>query len=266
MIVKKEIDIVFIALPIIKEKKIKELINGLSDSTVITYIVPDLFMSELLNTRWGYMGNLPILSIHDRPFTGIDGWLKRFEDLVLGSLILMLIAAPMCVIAIAIKLSSKGPVLFKQHRYGITGDEISVWKFRTMNVCENGDDIKQATKEDERVTRLGKFLRCYSLDELPQFINVLQGPMSIVGPRPHAVAHNELYRKEISGYMLRHAIKPGITGWAQINGWRGETDTLNKMEKRVEHDHWYIKNWSLWLDLRIIYLTTIYGFTSKQAY
>ncbi len=264
--INKEIDIVFIALPIMKEKKIKELLKGLSDSTVITYVVPDLFMSELLNTRWGYMGNLPVLSIHDRPFSDTDGWVKRFEDIVLGSLILTSIAIPMSAIAIAIKLGSKGPVIFKQHRYGVTGDEISVWKFRTMNVCENGDDIKQATKEDERITKLGKFLRRYSLDELPQFINVLYGSMSIVGPRPHAVVHNELYRKEIDGYMLRHSIKPGITGWAQINGWRGETDTMHKMEKRVEHDHWYIKNWSLWLDIKIIFMTIFYGFNSKQAY
>jgi len=260
------IDIVFVALPIIKEKEIKEIIAGLSDTTVVTYIVPDLFMSELLNTRWGYMGNLPLLSIHDRPFHGIDNWVKRFEDIIFGSLILMTIAIPMGAIALAIKLTSKGPVIFKQHRYGITGKEITVWKFRTMNVCENGDEIKQATKVDKRITKLGKFLRASSLDELPQFINVISGSMSIVGPRPHAVAHNELYRKEINGYMLRHSIKPGITGWAQINGWRGETDTLHKMEKRVEHDHWYIKNWTIWLDIKIIFRTVLYGFTGKQAY
>ncbi|NKB37188.1 MAG: undecaprenyl-phosphate glucose phosphotransferase [Gammaproteobacteria bacterium] len=262
----KEVDIIFIALPIIKEDKIKELVDGLSNSTVITYVVPDLFMSTLLNTRWGYMGNLPILSIHDRPFTGIDGWLKRLEDLVLGTLILTLITLPMLMIALAIKLTSKGPVIFQQQRYGISGEPISILKFRTMTVCENSEVIIQAKKDDDRVTWLGKRLRRYSLDELPQFINVIQGSMSIVGPRPHAVAHNELYRKEISGYMLRHSIKPGITGWAQINGWRGETDTLHKMEKRIEHDLWYIKNWSLPLDLRIIVLTIFYGFTSDQAY
>jgi len=261
-----EIDIIFIAVPIFRENEIKELIENLSDTTVITYIVPDLFISSLLNTRWGYMGNMPILSIHDRPFTGIDGWVKRIEDIILGSLILMLIAIPMIIIAIMIKLTSKGPAIFKQRRYGISGNEISVWKFRTMTVTEDGDEIKQATENDERVTRLGKFLRQYSLDELPQFINVLQGTMSIVGPRPHAVAHNELYRKEIEGYMLRHTIKPGITGWAQVNGWRGETDTLDKMENRVDCDLWYINNWGIMLDLKIISLTIINGFVGKNAY
>jgi putative colanic acid biosynthesis UDP-glucose lipid carrier transferase len=261
-----EIDIIFIALPIIREEEIKKIIVSLSDTTVITYIVPDLFISELLNTRWGYMGNIPILSIHDRPFTGIDGWVKRLEDIILGSLILMLIAIPMIIIAIAVKLTSKGPAIFKQRRYGIAGEEISVWKFRTMTVCEDGGEIIQAKENDVRVTTLGKYLRQYSLDELPQFINVLQGTMSIVGPRPHAVAHNELYRKEIDGYMLRHSIKPGITGWAQINGWRGETDTLDKMEGRVDHDLWYIRNWSLWLDIKTIFLTVLHGFVGKQAY
>ncbi len=261
-----EIDIIFIALPIIRDEEIKELIENLSDTTVITYIVPDLFISNLLNTRWGYMGNMPILSIYDRPFTGVDGWVKRMEDIVLGSLILLLITIPMLVIAITIKLTSQGPVIFKQRRYGISGNEIFVWKFRTMNVCEDGDDIKQAQENDERVTSLGKFLRKYSLDELPQFINVLQGTMSIVGPRPHAVAHNELYRKEIDGYMLRHSIKPGITGWAQVNGWRGETDTLDKMENRVKHDLWYIKNWSVILDLKIIALTMPNTLFEKNVY
>tara|TARA_R110000782_G_scaffold95970_2_gene180182 strand:+ start:814 stop:2220 length:1407 start_codon:yes stop_codon:yes gene_type:complete len=261
-----EIDIIFIALPIIREKEIKELITNLSDTTVITYIVPDLFISDLLNTRWGYMGNMPILSIHDRPFTGVDGWVKRMEDIILGSLILLLITIPMLFIAIAIKLTSKGTVFFKQRRYGISGKEISVWKFRTMTVMEDGDEIKQAKENDERVTGLGKVLRKYSLDELPQFINVLQGTMSIVGPRPHAVAHNEFYRKDIDGYMLRHSIKPGITGWAQVNGWRGETDTLDKMEARIDHDLWYIKNWSVRLDMKIIYKTIINGFINNLAY
>ena len=260
------IDIIFIALPIIREEEIKKMIASLSDTTVITYIVPDLFISDLLNTRWGYMGNMPILSIHDRPFTGVDGWVKRIEDIILGSLILLLITIPMIFIAVAIKLTSKGTVFFKQRRYGISGKEISVWKFRTMTVMEDGDEIKQAKENDERVTGLGKVLRKYSLDELPQFINVLQGTMSIVGPRPHAVAHNEFYRKDIDGYMLRHSIKPGITGWAQVNGWRGETDTLDKMEARIDHDLWYIKNWSVRLDMKIIYKTIINGFINNLAY
>jgi putative colanic acid biosynthesis UDP-glucose lipid carrier transferase len=165
-----------------------------------------------------------------------------------------------------VKVSSPGPVLFKQRRYGIDGKEISVWKFRTMRVCEDGDHVPQATKKDPRITPLGSFLRRTSLDELPQFVNVLMGRMSIVGPRPHAVAHNELYRGQVKGYMLRHKVRPGITGWAQINGWRGETDTLDKMVNRIEHDLWYIRNWSLWLDLKIIVLTAVRGLTGMNAY
>ena len=261
-----EIDIIFIALPMDNESTICSLIGELADTTAITYVIPDLFISGLLNTRWGYMGNIPFLSIHDRPFNDIDGWAKRVEDIVLGSLILVAIAIPMLIIGILIKLTSKGPVIFKQKRYGVSGDEIQVLKFRSMNVTEDGDVIKQAGKNDSRVTPLGKFLRKTSLDELPQFINVLQGTMSIVGPRPHAVAHNEQYRKEIFGYMLRHTIKPGISGWAQVNGYRGETDTLYKMQKRVEYDLNYIENWSLWLDLKIIFLTIFKGFINKNAY
>jgi putative colanic acid biosynthesis UDP-glucose lipid carrier transferase len=172
----------------------------------------------------------------------------------------------MIVIAIAIKLTSPGPVLFKQKRYGIKGEQIEVWKFRSMTVCENGDDIKQATVNDTRVTPLGAFLRRTSLDELPQFINVLQGSMSVVGPRPHAVAHNEYYRKQIQGYMLRHKVRPGITGLAQINGCRGETDTIDKMEARVHHDLEYLRQWSLWLDLKIVFITIFKGFVGKHVY
>jgi putative colanic acid biosynthesis UDP-glucose lipid carrier transferase len=192
--------------------------------------------------------------------------IKRTQDLILGSMILVVASIPMLAIALLIKLSSKGPVLFKQRRYGLGGEEIQVWKFRTMYVCEDGDDIKQAKRDDGRVTNIGRFLRRASLDELPQFFNVLGGSMSIVGPRPHAIAHNELYRSKIEGYMLRHLVKPGITGWAQVNGWRGETDTDEKMEKRVEADLEYVRNWSPWLDFKII-LKTIFGVLfNKNAY
>ena len=186
-----------------------------------------------------------MISILESPFLGIDGTVKRLEDIILGALILALITLPMIFIALAVKLTSRGPVFFKQRRYGLNGKQISVWKFRSMTVLEDGDTVTQATKGDARITSLGAFLRKTSLDELPQFINVLTGQMSIVGPRPHAVAHNEQYRQLIGDYMLRHKVKPGITGWAQINGWRGETDTLEKMEKRVEFDLYYIRNWSL---------------------
>ncbi|MGT9368971.1 sugar transferase, partial [Escherichia coli] len=162
--------------------------------------------------------------------------------------------------------TSKGPVIFRQVRYGMDGKPIKVWKFRSMTVMENDDKVIQATKNDIRVTKVGKFLRSTSLDELPQFFNVLFGQMSVVGPRPHAVSHNEQYRSLIQGYMLRHKVKPGITGLAQINGWRGETDTLEKMEKRIEYDLLYIRGWSIWLDLKIIFLTVFKGFINKSAY
>lgn len=191
---------------------------------------------------------------------------KRAEDIVLSSLILLLIALPLLAIAAAIKLTSAGPVLFRQRRYGLDGRSIMVWKFRSMSVQENADVVLQATRNDARVTPLGAFLRRTSLDELPQFFNVLHGDMSIVGPRPHAIAHNEQYRKQVSGYMLRHKVKPGITGWAQINGWRGETDTLDKMRMRVEFDLEYIEHWSIWLDLKIILLTLFKGFVNKNAF
>ena len=263
---KQSVDMVFIALPIQQAVKIQTLVKELADTTVQTYVVPDLFISHLLNTRWGYIGDVPILSVYDRPFSSLDGLIKRVEDIILSVIILCFIAIPMLIIAIIIKCTSSGPILFKQSRYGISGQKIEVWKFRSMSVCEDSDEIKQAQKNDVRITPFGVFLRKTSMDEFPQFINVLQGTMSIVGPRPHAVAHNELYRRQIPGYMLRHTIKPGITGWAQVNGWRGETETLDKMEGRVEHDLWYIKNWSLWLDLKIIILTIPSIFTGKQAY
>jgi len=172
----------------------------------------------------------------------------------------------MALIALGVKLSSQGPVFFRQRRYGLNGEEIRVLKFRTMTVTEDGPNVKQAVKGDQRITRFGGFLRRTSLDELPQFINVLSGEMSIVGPRPHAVAHNEMYRRMIHGYMLRHKVKPGITGWAQVNGYRGETDTLEKMVARVEHDLSYIRGWSLWLDLKIIFLTVFGRKVRENAY
>ncbi|ECZ3015487.1 exopolysaccharide biosynthesis polyprenyl glycosylphosphotransferase [Salmonella enterica subsp. enterica serovar Cerro] len=185
---------------------------------------------------------------------------------LLVALITLLISPVLCCIALAVKLSSPGPVIFRQTRYGMDGKPIKVWKFRSMKVMENDKVVTQATQNDPRVTRVGNFLRRTSLDELPQFINVLTGGMSIVGPRPHAVAHNEQYRQLIEGYMLRHKMKPGITGWAQINGWRGETDTLEKMEKRVEFDLEYIREWSIWFDIKIVFLTIFKGFVNKAAY
>ena len=264
--VSRKIDEVYIALPMRAEARIREIVNRLADSTASVYIVPDIFVLNILNARLVNMGGIPIVNVFESPFYGVAGWVKRLEDIVLGSLILLFTAIPMIFIAIGVKLSSRGPVIFKQRRYGLDGEEIVVWKFRTMTVCEDGGEIKQAQKSDPRITRFGAFLRRTSLDELPQFINVLQGRMSIVGPRPHAVAHNIYYRKLISGYMLRHKVKPGITGLAQINGWRGETDTVEKMEKRIESDLKYLRQWSLFLDLKIIVLTVVKGAWKVNAY
>ena len=172
----------------------------------------------------------------------------------------------MLVVALLIKLTSPGPVFFRQKRYGFAGDEIFIWKFRSMVCCDNGSEVLQATKGDARVTSIGRVLRKTSIDELPQLFNVFFGNMSLVGPRPHATAHNEHYRPLIDGYMLRHKVKPGITGWAQVNGLRGETDTIEKMENRVEHDLYYIDNWSLIFDIKIVFMTIIKGFTGNNAY
>jgi len=263
---KGHIDFVYLALPLRAEARVKDVLKKLADTTASVYIVPDIFTFELLNARLVEMNGIPTISVYEGPYYGINDWIKRLEDVTIGAGILLLVSPILLVIAAGVKLSSPGPVMFKQKRYGFNGEQILVWKFRTMTVCEDGPDIPQARKHDPRVTRLGQFLRKTSLDELPQFINVIQGRMSIVGPRPHAIAHNEYYRKLIPGYMLRHKVKPGITGWAQVNGWRGETETLEKMKKRVEFDLDYMRNWSLWLDIKIIFKTLRVGFRSKNAY
>lgn len=260
------VDCVYITLPMHAEKRILELVNALADTTASVYVVPDPFIFDMMHATWTEVMGHPVISIYESPFSGPNGVLKRIEDVVLALLILILILPLMLTLVALVKLTSPGPALFRQHRYGLNGEIVEVWKFRSMTVCDDGDVVVQACKGDSRLTRLGAFLRRTSLDELPQFINVLQGGMSIVGPRPHAVAHNEQYRRLIHGYMLRHKVKPGITGWAQINGWRGETDTLDKMKKRVEYDLYYMRNWSLWFDLRIVFLTVFKGFVGKHVY
>jgi putative colanic acid biosynthesis UDP-glucose lipid carrier transferase len=258
-----KLDAVYVALPLRAEERTAEILAALADTTVTVYLVADLLYYSLLRAQWGQVGGVPIVSLHDSPFLGLVGWMKRIEDLVLGSFIVLLTTIPMLCIAAAIKLKSPGPVFFRQWRYGLCGKQIRILKFRTMTVSEDGTDVVQATKDDPRVTKLGKFLRRTSLDEFPQFLQVLTGELSLVGPRPHAVAHNERYRAIIHGYMLRHMVKPGITGWAQVNGWRGETAEVGKMEERVRHDMEYIRNWNLLLDLKIIFLT-IFGAKKRQ--
>jgi putative colanic acid biosynthesis UDP-glucose lipid carrier transferase len=261
-----EFDVVYIALPLTAEKRITEILHLLGNTTVNVQIVPNLFMYSIMSASMAHVGEIQTISVYCNPMKGTYALIKRVEDVVLSTIILTLIAIPLVIIAIAVKSTSKGPVIFKQDRYGLNGKRIKVWKFRSMSVTENTDVITQATKNDVRITPLGAFLRRTSLDELPQFINVLQGRMSVVGPRPHAVAHNEQYRKAVDYYMLRHKIKPGITGWAQINGWRGETDTIDKMEMRIKYDLDYIRRWSLWLDFKIVFYTIFRSFTDKNAY
>ena len=261
-----DIEVLFIALPVSANDRIDVILKALGDSTVDVHLIPDIFTYNLLQSRMGTVGEIQTISVYESPMKGGSSLLKRVEDLVLASLILCIIAIPMLIIATAVKLTSKGPAIFKQNRYGMDGKKIKIWKFRSMTTQDNGDIVKQATKGDARITPLGAFLRRTSLDELPQFFNVLQGDMSVVGPRPHAVSHNELYRKKINYYMLRHKMKPGITGWAQISGWRGETDTDQKMEMRIKYDLHYIRNWSLWFDFKIVLLTIFRGFVGNNVY
>jgi len=260
------VQLVYLSLPMASQPRIKELLDSLKDTTASVYFVPDMFVTDLIQGRTDSVCGLPVISVCETPFRGPDGLTKRASDIVLASLILVLLAPLLLVLALAVKMGSPGPVIFRQRRYGLDGREIVVYKFRTMSVTEDGGHIQQARPDDARVTTVGAILRRTSLDELPQFLNVLQGRMSIVGPRPHAVAHNEFYRPLIKSYMIRHKVKPGITGWAQINGFRGETDSLDKMEGRVRCDLDYLRNWSLGLDLYIIFRTVRLIFKDGAAY
>ncbi|MDO8304891.1 undecaprenyl-phosphate glucose phosphotransferase [Herminiimonas sp.] len=263
---KHNINTIFISQPISAQPRIRKLLNELQDTTASIYFLPDIYVFDLIQARFDSVAGLPVVAICESPFTGINSLVKRSSDIVLASIIQLLLLPVMLGIALAIKATSPGPVIFRQRRYGLDGEEIMVYKFRSMTVCEDGARVVQATKNDQRVTPIGAFLRRTSLDELPQFFNVLQGHMSIVGPRPHAVAHNELYRKQIKGYMLRHKVRPGITGWAQVNGLRGETDTLAKMEARIAYDLDYLRRWSLTLDLWIIVRTIKVVLKRDNAY
>ncbi|NMM06430.1 undecaprenyl-phosphate glucose phosphotransferase [Polaromonas sp.] len=263
---KHRVQSIYLSLPMASRPRILQVLDGLKDTTASIYFVPDMFITDLIQARSGSVCGVTVISVCDTPFRGLNGFLKRSSDIVLSVLILLLILPIMLVIALLVKWSSPGPAIFKQRRYGLDGEQILVYKFRSMGVIEDGRAIQQARKNDLRVTRLGAFLRKTSLDELPQFINVLQGRMSIVGPRPHAVAHNETYRTLIKGYMVRHKVRPGITGWAQVNGQRGETDTLEKMQSRIDFDLNYLRNWSLQLDLIIILKTVKLIFKDASAY
>ena len=260
------INTIYLSLPMTNQPRILTILDELKDTTASIYFVPDTFMTDVIQGHMAQIDGIPIVAICETPFQGMNGFLKRISDILLSVFILILLSPLLLMIAIAVKLTSPGPVLFQQRRYGLDGKEILVYKFRSMAVCEDGNQIVQAQKQDKRITPLGAYLRKTSLDELPQFINVLQGRMSVVGPRPHAVAHNELYRKQIKGYMIRHKVKPGITGWAQVNGLRGETDTLAKMKDRIDFDLDYLRNWSLQLDVYIVMKTIPIIFKDRNAY
>ncbi len=260
------IDVIFIALPMRHVQRVLDLLDDLRDTTASIYYVPDIFVFDLIQARSSELDGIPVVSLCETPFYGYRGIAKRLLDIVFSLGFLTCAMPALLVLALLVKLSSPGPVIFSQRRYGLDGQEIKIYKFRTMTVTEDGSKVLQASRNDKRITPIGGFLRRYSLDELPQFINVLQGRMSLVGPRPHAVAHNEQYRKLIKGYMVRHKVLPGITGLAQVNGARGETSKLEEMELRVKYDLDYLRHWSLLLDLKILLQTATKMFRDEKAY
>lgn len=262
------VDIVFISLSNTRSSELTPIVEMLQDTVSSIYFVPESRLFGMTQIQQADIAGVPVLVAYETPFLGVARVSKRLFDVVLSSVILLLLSPVMAGLAIGVKLSSPGPVLFRQKRYGIGGVEIDVLKFRSMRIYapDSAAEVKQATATDARITPFGRFIRRTSLDELPQFVNVLKGSMSIVGPRPHATQHNELYRKQIRGYMLRHKVKPGITGWAQVNGFRGETETLDKMQKRIEYDLYYIRNWSLKQDFVIVLRTIALVFRDRNAY
>jgi len=257
---------IYICLPMRPDERVMRLLEDLKDTTASVYFVPDLYAFDTMQAQVCDLDGIPLFAVRETPFSGMNGVLKRGSDIVFATMALAVIWPLLLAIAIGVRMSSPGPSLFRQRRYGLYGESISVYKFRTMRVCEDGHTITQAQRNDPRVTPFGSFLRRTSLDELPQLFNVLGGTMSLVGPRPHAVSHNEEYRKVIAGYMLRHKVRPGITGWAQVNGYRGETETVEKMQRRVEYDLDYLRNWSLRLDLNIIFRTALLVLRDHNAY
>jgi len=266
LVKRHRIDLVYLSMPMVSGPRTQALLDALRDTTASVYFVPDMFVTDLIQGRVDSVSGMPVLGVFDSPFAGVNGLAKRASDIVLSASMLAAVLPLLLVLALLVKLTSPGPAIFRQRRYGLDGEEIVVYKLRTMTVTEDGDAIRQCGERDARVTPLGAFLRRSSLDELPQLLNVLQGRMSLVGPRPHAVAHNELYRKLIKGYMQRHKVRPGLTGWAQVNGLRGETQSVEKMKARIDHDLDYLRNWSLRLDLYIIARTAWIVLAGRNAY
>ena len=263
---RNQIDVVFVALPVSHIRRVVQLLDELRDTTASVYYVPDIFAIDLIQARSGELFGIPVVALCETPFYGYRGVVKRITDIALALTVLLLALPLMAVLAWLVRMSSPGPAFFKQRRYGLDGREIMVYKFRTMTVIEDGPNIIQASREDARITAIGRFMRRYSLDELPQLVNVLQGQMSLVGPRPHAVAHNEEYRKLIKGYMVRHKVPPGITGLAQVNGCRGETARVEDMQARIDYDLEYLRHWSPLLDFKILFLTAVRLLRDEKAY
>ena len=262
----QRVEVIFVALPMRHVQRVLDLLEDMRDTTASIYYVPDVFIFDLIQSRTGEILGIPVVSMCETPFYGHRGLIKRAMDVVIASIAVLVLSPLLLLIALLVRLSSPGPVIFRQRRYGLDGEEIRILKFRTMTVVEDGSQIRQATRDDERVTRVGRVLRRYSLDELPQLFNVLGGSMSLVGPRPHAVAHNEEYRKLIKGYMVRHKVPPGITGLAQVSGCRGETRTLEEMQARVEYDLDYLRQWTPMLDLTILCKTALLLLWDRKAY
>ena len=257
---------VYIALPMTEAVEVKPLSEGLIESSIDVIWAPDIFGSVLVNHSIRELAGAPLISLSETPMVGGAALLKGAMDKSVAFVALLLLSPLMLLVALIIKLTSAGPVFFKQPRHGWDGEVLEIWKFRSMKVHEEtSGQVTQARKDDDRITAIGKFIRRSSIDELPQLFNVLGGSMSLVGPRPHALAHNDFYRGKINAYMLRHRVKPGLTGLAQVNGFRGETDTIDKMENRVKYDLAYINNWSIWLDIEIMF-RTIFVLFGKNAY
>jgi Undecaprenyl-phosphate glucose phosphotransferase len=270
MIRANEIDAVLLALPWAAAQRIEDIVRRVATMPVSVGLAPDMVAFQFPHRAVRSLGGLPILQVCEQRLSYWFVLVKRLEDVMLATAMLLLLALPMAAIAIAIKLDTPGPVLFSQRRYGLGNAIFRVHKFRTMHTHLTDADCQQQTvRQDPRLTRVGAVLRRFSLDELPQLFNVLDGEMSIVGPRPHALstkAEGRLFEDAVATYMARHRVKPGITGLAQVNGWRGETDTLEKIVRRVEHDLYYIGNWSLALDLMIVLRTVKIVYKDANAY
>jgi putative colanic acid biosysnthesis UDP-glucose lipid carrier transferase len=265
-VVANHIHEIWITLPLMASPKLQELQYLLRNTLVDIRWVPDILGLQMLSNKMGNFLGLPVVDLNQPISSGLNGIIKDIFDRAFAIVVLILLLPLFATLAVLIKRSSPGPVFFRQPRLGLNGRKFNVYKFRTMKVHQEQNGVTQATKNDSRLTSIGGFLRRTSLDELPQFINVLLGDMSVVGPRPHALQHNEMYKDLLEMYMLRHRVKPGITGWAQIHGHRGETDTVDKMATRVQFDLHYIQHWSLWMDIRIIVWTAFKGWTGKNAY